>query len=150
MNTCGIVLKKGMTVVLCALTVAVGGTALAGVAQEATLWVGDYNAVQKISGQPDQVSIWKVTSTGAFLSCVAHVANKAGGSDWMFDGKQWNRLAVPQTGDCNGATVPARSARETLVPRADGSLSEGVASTVDCNGVTVDMSQPLTLTPLEP
>jgi hypothetical protein len=148
MKTCGTVLKKGMTAMLCALTVAAGGTALAGVANGATLWVGDYNAVQKIAGQPDRVGIWNVTSTCGFMSCLARVANREGGFDWMFDGNQWNRLAVPRVADCNGATVPAISANETLVPRADGSLSGAVTSTVDCNGATVDLSQPLTLTPL--
>jgi hypothetical protein len=147
MNTCGIVLWKATTVVLCALIVAAGGTMVAGVARGATLFTGSYDAVLKVPGQPDQVSIWNASSYCALRGCVAHVASPADGSDWLFTETQWTRLAVPQIGTCNGVTVPARSASQILVPQADGSLSGAVSSTVDCNGATVDLSQPLILTP---
>lgn len=147
MDACGVVLKKAMMAVLCSLVVAAGATAHAGSARADAPFNGTYTAVQKVSGQPDRVSLWNVTSTCGFTSCVARVVNGAGGFDWMFDGNQWNRLAVPRLAECNGVTVPARSAHETLVPRADGSLHGAVTSTVDCNGTTVDSSLPLVLTP---
>jgi hypothetical protein len=147
MDARGMVLKKGAITVLGALTVAAGSTALAGVAHGTTLFTGAYHAVVSSPGQPDRVSIWNVSSSCAFLSCVAHVAQSTAASDWLFDGNQWNRLAVPQFGDCNGVTVPARSARQTLVPQADGSLAGSLTSSVDCNGTTVEESESLTVTP---
>jgi hypothetical protein len=150
MDASSMVIKRGAVTVLGALTVAAGGTALAGVAHGTTLFTGAYHAVVSSPGQPDRVSIWNVSSSCALISCVAHVAQPAGGTDWLFDGNQWNRLAVPQLGDCNGVTVPARSARQTLVPQADGSLSGSMTSSVDCNGTTVDRSESLTVTPWVP
>jgi hypothetical protein len=81
--------------------------------------------------------------------CTAHiVSNSVNTLDMVFDGKQWNRQAIPPlTGNCGGATVPARDAVEVLQPRADGSLSGALTSTVDCGGAPVNLSQPITLTP---
>jgi hypothetical protein len=141
------VVKRAVTVLVCALTVVTGGTATAGVAQAERLFNGTYTAVQKTPGQPDLVLLWNVMSACAIQSCIAHVADKFGGSNWIFDGARWSQLAVPPTSTCNGVAVPARNVHRTLTMRADGSLSGAVTSTVDCNGVTTDLTEPLTLTP---
>ena len=124
--------------------------AFAGVANAATGFNGTYTAVQKTFmidpqtgaqvAQPDQVSTWIVFSACSLPGCTAHiVSNSVNALDMVFDGKQWNRLAIPpQTGNCGGATVPARGAVQVLRPRADGSLSGALTSTVDCGGAPVE------------
>jgi hypothetical protein len=146
---CTGILNRGVTAALCALTVAAGGWAQPGVANATPLFNGTYTAVLKSPAAPDQVSLWNVSSTCVIQACVAHVvADSLTGFDMMFTGSQWNRLAYPQLGMCKGAKVPARSASQTLVPRAEGSLAGSVTSSVDCDGAPVDVSQSLTLTPL--
>lgn len=154
---CGAALARGVTGVLGALAVVAGATALPGVAHAATLFNGTYTAVQKSFtidprtgariDQPDQVGIWIVSSTCAIQGCTARAVRIGGSFDFVFDGRQWNRLAVPRTGTCRGATVPAFAAALFLVPQSDGSLTGAVTSTVDCDGVAVDSSLPLTVTP---
>ena len=131
------------------LAMAAGALAPSTSAETLPMFNGTYTAVQKSSAMPDQVSLWNVQSACGIQGCLAHVvADSLTGFDMMFTGTQWNRLAYPQTGTCNGANVPARTASEFLVPQADGSLSGATTSTVDCDGAAVDASQPLTLTPL--
>jgi len=120
---------------------------------------GTYTAVQKSFmidpntgaqiDAPNQVSTWIVSSACMLAGCVAHiVSNSLDALDMVFDGRQWNRVAIPpQTGNCGGATVPARAAVQFLVPRVDGSLSGAMNSIVDCGGAPVALSQPLTVTP---
>jgi hypothetical protein len=141
------IVTTGLASALCALGVVAGATSVAGVAAAVTPFNGTYTGVLKVAGQPDQVSLWNVMSTCQFQSCVAHVITRTVGSDWLFDGTQWTRLAVPQTGICNGASVPAISAHQTLTPKGDGSFAGAVTSTVNCNGTTVDVTQALSLTP---
>jgi hypothetical protein len=143
-------IRNGATAAaLGALAVAAGVLAPSASADTLPLFNGTYTAVQKSSAMPDQVSLWNVQAACGIQGCLAHVvADSLTGFDMMFTGTQWNRLAYPQTGTCNGANVPARSASEFLVPQPDGSLSGAVTSTVDCNGAAVDASQSLTLTPL--
>ncbi len=155
----GIVLSRGAAATLGALALAAGGTAFAGVANASTGFNGTYTAVQKSVmidpetggqvAQPDQVSTWIVFSECSIPGCTAHiVSNSLNALDMVFDGKQWNRVAItPQTGNCGGATVPARGAVQVLQPRADGSLSGALTSTVDCGGAPVALSQPITVTP---
>ena len=101
------------------------------------------------AAQPNQNGIWIVQSSCLTLGCIAHVVISKALTDFdmMFDGTKWDRLAVPQIGTCDGATVPARTAHESLVPQANGSLTGALTSTVDCNGASVDQSQPLRVTP---
>jgi hypothetical protein len=155
----GIVLSRGAAATLGVLALAAAGMAFAGGADAATGFNGTYTAVQKTvmidpeSGgqvpQPDQVSTWIVFSACSLPGCTAHiVSNSVNALDMVFDGKQWNRQAIPpQTGNCGGATVPARGAVQVLQPRADGSLSGALTSTVDCGGAPVNLSQPITVTP---
>jgi hypothetical protein len=130
------------------------------VAQATPLFVGTYTAVQESSmpassptdtpvAQPNQNGIWIVQSSCLTLGCIAHVVISKALTDFdmMFDGTKWDRLAVPQIATCNGATVPALSAHESLVPQANGSLTGALTSTVDCNGASIDQSQPLRVTP---
>ncbi len=141
------------------LTFAARGIALPDIAHATPLFVGTYTAVQKSSSihdpteasgaGPDQNAIWVVRSSCALVGCLAHVVIGQALTDFdmIFDGTKWDRLALPPIGTCNGATVPARSAQEFLVPQANGSLTGATTSTVDCNGTSVDLSQPLNLTP---
>ena len=147
MTSCGSVLKNGVTAVVGVLAVAAGGLSIAGVAHAAQSFNGTYTAVLKSAGQPDEVSLWNVTSDCGFSPCLAYVVSKAHGTDWLFDGSQWKRVAVPLTGTCNGQTVPARSVSQTFAPRGDGTFHGVFASSVDCNGTTVNSAQTLTLTP---
>ena len=99
---------------------------------------------------PDQNGIWIVQSSCLTLGCLAHVVISRSLTDFgmMFDSAKWDRLAVPQIGTCNGAaTVRARSAHEFLVPQGSGSLTGALTLTVDCNGTSVDFSQPLSVSP---
>jgi len=156
-DRCGIVPARAIAAVLGTVAIMAGGLALPAVAGAATPFTGSYTAVRQSSTvdphtgapnpAPDQVNTWIVSSSCALTACIAHVATAREGFDMLFDGQQWNRLAVPHTGTCNGATVPARSAAWYLVPQSDGSFSGAVTSTVDCNGAPVNLSQPLTLTP---
>lgn len=143
-----------------ALTVTASGIALPAVAQAAApSFNGSYTVVQKSFtidpstgariDRPDQVSIWIAFSPCTITGCVAHVvSNSLHTFDMVFDGTQWNRVALPpRTGICNGAIVPARAAAEFLVPQSDGSLSGAVTSTVDCDGVLLDSSLPLIANP---
>ncbi|HEY6573649.1 MAG TPA: hypothetical protein VI029_01685 [Mycobacterium sp.] len=159
MTRFGIVPSRGAAATLGALALAAGGMAFAGVANAAPPFIGTYTAVQKSFmidpqtgaqlAQPDQVSTWIATSYCSISGCTTHiVSNSLNALDMVFDGKQWNRLAMPpQTGNCGGATVPARGAVEVLLPQADGSLSGALTSTVDCGGRSVAVSQPITVTP---
>lgn len=143
-----------------ALVVAAGGLTLAGVAGASPpSFNGTYTVVQKSFtidprtgariDQPDQVSTWIVFSACTLPGCAAHVvSNSLRDFGMAFDGTRWNRVALPpQTGTCNGATVPATSAAEFLVPRSDGTLTGAATATVDCNGVPIDSTQPLVATP---
>ncbi|MDT5075443.1 MAG: hypothetical protein QOJ80_80 [Mycobacterium sp.] len=146
---CTGIVNRGVTAALCALTVVAGALAQPGVANATPLFNGTYTAVLKSPAAPDQVSLWNVSSSCLIQGCLAHViADSLTGFEMMFTGSQWNRLAYPQLGMCQGTKVPARSASQTLVPRADGSLAGSVTSTVDCDGAPVNVSQALTLTPL--
>ena len=150
----GVVLAKSMTG---ALLIAAGVAASPGVAHAAPLFNGTYTVVQKSftidvrtgarMEQPDRVELWIVSSTCALSGCVAEVVKTGEFFNMVFTGDQWNRLAVPRTGTCRGATVPARAAAMSLVPQSDGSLSGAATLTVDCDGVLLDSSLPLTVTP---
>ena len=147
MTSCSSILMKGVTTVVGALAVAAGGLSMAGIAHAVPPFNGTYTAVLKSPGQPDEVTLWNVTSNCGFAPCLAYIVSKAHGTDWLFDGSQWKRVAVPLTGTCNGQQVPARSVSQTFVPRDDGTFHGVFASSVDCNGTTVNSSQTLTLTP---
>ena len=140
------------------LAVTVSGIALPNVAHATPLFVGSYTAVEDSPSaarpetpgtQPDQSGIWNVQSSCLTLGCLAHVVISKSQTDFdmVFDGTKWDRLAVAQVGMCNGATVAARSAHEILLPQANGSLTGTITSTVDCNGTSVNLSQPLIVTP---
>lgn len=141
-------------------TVAVAAAGMAPAAHAAPFdFNGTYTAVQKSFtidpntgaqlDAPPQVMTWIVFSACALPGCVAHiVSNSLDALDMVFDGRQWNRVAIPpQTGNCGGAPVPARAAVQFLLPRVDGSLSGALNSIVDCGGAPVALSQPLTVTP---
>lgn len=127
-----------------ALGIAASGMspAVAAQAAPAPSFNGTYTADEN-----GHTSLWIVGSPCTLMGCKAHIVSKAIGSDWLYNGTQWSRLAWPLTGTCNGAIVPARAAQQYLVPRSDGSLSGAVTATVDCGGATVEQSHPLTLTP---
>lgn len=154
---CGSTLAKSTTAVFGAVVIAAGAITVTAIAHAQSLFNGTYTTVQKSYvidartgeriAQPDQTGIWIVTSSCLMLGCTASAVKAGEGFDFVFDGKQWNRHAVPPTGTCGGVTVPARAAAVYLVPQSDGSLSGAVTSTVDCGGATVDSSQPLTVTP---
>lgn len=151
-------LRTKVGVAALALPVLAGGLAPISAAQSGPPFVGTYSAVVKPYtidprtgahvSQPDITSLWNVFSTCTLSGCTAKVASGSQlGFTMVFDGTQWGRVAVPATGICRGAPVPARFATVTLVPQADGSLSGTLVSNVDCDGVAMGLPLPLSLTP---
>ncbi|BBZ29966.1 hypothetical protein MMAD_42610 [Mycolicibacterium madagascariense] len=120
------------------------------------LFDGSYTVTKKTAptdpatgaGLSDQPSTWIVSSSCAFLGCLADVVSDSLTSFTMlYQGTSWTRLATGDTGLCRGAAVPATSSAMRLVPQGGGSLTGVRTVTLRCGDASVDLSQALTLTP---
>jgi hypothetical protein len=131
-----------------------GATAVAD-ADAIRLINGSYTATQKPVGGahgaslPAETNTWIASSWCALSGCLAAVASSSLiNFTLLSDGTAWSRLSTGDTGDCHGVTVPAVTANLRLVPGGGGSYTGVRTVTVPCDGVAVDLSQPLTVTPV--